>query len=92
MSNLPVAHAIGDKRPREEDQDEAGNAVPPGLRASSNQGMGSRQQPGGMQQQQWQGGGGNPMSQNMSSLDSLYIADLNWVNTFLYTRSSGFMS
>lgn len=84
MSNLPVAPTIGEKRPREEDnEDEPGNAVPPGLRGSgnNNQSMATRQQMGGMQQ--WQGGGGNMMGQNMASLDALYIADLNWVSALL---------
>jgi hypothetical protein len=95
MSNLPVTPAIGEKRPREDDHDdEIGNAVPPHLRGGNNQGNqgpGGRQQMGGGQQQ-WQGGAGNATNQNITSLDAVYLAELNWVISLLYILLLGFQT
>lgn len=87
MGDLPVVPSIGDKRARDE-EDEAGNNVPPNLRARneisgpSTMGQGM----GGSSGMQWQGApqpiaGGVNMAANNAGMDALYLGELNWVRT-----------
>lgn len=88
MGDLPVAPSIGEKRARGDDEEDAGNNVPPNLRGRTETGgqnnMG--QAIGVTSGMQWQNtgpsmAGGMNMAANNAGLDALYIGELNWWTT-----------
>ena len=91
MGDLPVAPSIGDKRARGDDEDEAGNNVPPNLRGrTDNNGQSAiTQGMSGPSTMQWQGAaqvmpGGMNLAANNAGLDALYLGELNWVGIDAY--------